>query len=76
MEFVLAVFSQRRKKLRNAILNTNHMLKIPSVKEIIAQLPEDLMNKRAENLTPEQLSDVANLIVDLKSRETNQNSQT
>jgi hypothetical protein len=34
------------------------------------------MNKRAENLTPEQLSDVANLIVDLKSRETNQNSQT
>jgi 16S rRNA (adenine1518-N6/adenine1519-N6)-dimethyltransferase len=76
MEFVVAVFSQRRKKLRNAILNTNHMLKIPNIKEIIAQLPEDLMNKRAENLTPEQLSDVANLIVDLKSRDTNQNSQT
>ncbi len=33
MEFVAAVFSQRRKKLRNAILNTNYMLKIPSIKE-------------------------------------------
>ncbi|HOA69414.1 MAG TPA: 16S rRNA (adenine(1518)-N(6)/adenine(1519)-N(6))-dimethyltransferase RsmA [Methanosarcina thermophila] len=66
MDFVAAVFSQRRKKLRNAILNTNHVLKIPSVKEVVARLPEDLMNKRAENLTPEELAQVANKIVDLK----------
>ena len=66
MDFVAAVFSQRRKKLKNAILNTNHMLKIPSVKEVIARLPEDLMNKRAENLTPDELAHVANQIVNLK----------
>jgi 16S rRNA (adenine1518-N6/adenine1519-N6)-dimethyltransferase len=68
MEFVAAVFSQRRKKIRNAILNTNYTLKIPSIRELIAQLPENLMDKRAENLTPEQLAEIANLIVDLRSK--------
>ena len=66
MDFVAAVFSQRRKKLRNAILNTNHVLKIPEIKEIIARLPEDLMSKRAENLSPEELAQIANQIIDLK----------
>jgi len=66
MDFVAAVFSQRRKKLRNAILNTNYMLKIPNIKEVISQLPEDLVNKRAENLTPEELAKVANQLIDLK----------
>ena len=66
MDFVAAVFSQRRKKLRNAILNTNHVLKIPSIKEVVALLPEDMMSKRAENLTPDELAQVANRIIDLK----------
>jgi len=66
MDFVAAVFSQRRKKLRNAILNTNHLLKIPDIKEVIGRLPEDLMSKRAENLTPGELAQVANQIIDLK----------
>lgn len=78
MDFVAAVFSQRRKKLRNAILNTNHVLKIPSIKEVIARLPEDLMSKRAENLTPGELAEVANLILDFKksviSKENNSES--
>jgi 16S rRNA (adenine1518-N6/adenine1519-N6)-dimethyltransferase len=68
MEFVAAVFSQRRKKLRNAVLNTNYVLKIRTIKDVVDQLPEDLMNKRAENLTPEQLAEVANLIVDLNRK--------
>ena len=62
LNFVAAVFSQRRKKLRNAILNSNSILKIPGVKELVARLPEDLMNKRAENLAPEELAKLANLI--------------
>ncbi|MEL7663798.1 MAG: 16S rRNA (adenine(1518)-N(6)/adenine(1519)-N(6))-dimethyltransferase RsmA [Methanosarcina mazei] len=68
LQFVAAVFSQRRKKLRNAILNTSSLLKIPDIKEIVSQLPEDFMNKRAEDLTPEELASVANMIFDLKSR--------
>ncbi|RXA19913.1 16S ribosomal RNA methyltransferase A [Methanosarcina sp. MSH10X1] len=66
MDFIAAAFSQRRKKLRNAILNNNHVLKIPDIKEVVARLPEDLMSKRAENLTPEELAQVANQIIDLK----------
>lgn len=66
MDFVAAVFSQRRKKLRNAIQNMNHVLKIPRIKEVVSQLPEDLMSKRAENLTPHELAKVANQIIDLK----------
>lgn len=68
LEFVAAVFSQRRKKLRNSILNTNSMLKIPDIKEVVNQLPDDFVNKRAENLTPEELASVANMLFDLKSR--------
>ena len=68
MKFVAAVFSQRRKKIRNAIMNTNYILKIPSIRDLIAQLPTNLINRRAENLTPEQLAEVANLIVDLRSK--------
>jgi 16S rRNA (adenine1518-N6/adenine1519-N6)-dimethyltransferase len=70
MDFVAAVFSQRRKKLRNAILNANYMLKIPSIKEVVSQLPEDLKNKRAENLAPKELAELANLIINLKAKET------
>jgi 16S rRNA (adenine1518-N6/adenine1519-N6)-dimethyltransferase len=68
LEFVAAVFSQRRKKLRNAILNTSYMLKIPDIKEVVNQLPEDFLSKRPDNLTPEELASVANMVFDLKSR--------
>jgi 16S rRNA (adenine1518-N6/adenine1519-N6)-dimethyltransferase len=68
LDFVAAVFNQRRKKLRNAILNTNYLLKIPGIKEVINELPDELMNKRAENLSPEQLAELANLIVDFNQK--------
>jgi 16S rRNA (adenine1518-N6/adenine1519-N6)-dimethyltransferase len=68
MKFVAAVFSQRRKKIRNAILNSNNILKISNIRELISQLPENLVCKRAENLTPEQLAAVANQIVGLRSK--------
>lgn len=67
LNFVTAIFSQRRKKLRNAILNTNHLLKIPNVKEVVGQLPPEFLSKRPENLEPAELAEVANRIVELKS---------
>ena len=72
MKFVAAIFSQRRKKLRNAILNTNYILKIPGIKEIIDQLPEESMSKRPENLSPERLAELANLIVDFNQNKCDQ----
>lgn len=68
LKFVAAVFSQRRKKLRNAILNTNSILGIPNIKEIVNLLPEEFMEKRAENLAPKQFAELANTILELKYR--------
>jgi len=67
LDFVTAVFSQRRKKLRNAILNTNHLLRIPDVKEVVNQLPAEFLSKRPENLEPGELAEVANRIVELNA---------
>ncbi|MDO9517668.1 MAG: 16S rRNA (adenine(1518)-N(6)/adenine(1519)-N(6))-dimethyltransferase RsmA [Methanosarcinaceae archaeon] len=63
LRFVTAVFSQRRKKLRNAIVNANSILGVNNIKQIVAQLPEDFMVKRAENLEPHELADIANRIL-------------
>ncbi|MDD4749496.1 MAG: 16S rRNA (adenine(1518)-N(6)/adenine(1519)-N(6))-dimethyltransferase RsmA [Methanosarcinaceae archaeon] len=68
LNFVTAVFSQRRKKLRNAILNTNHLLKLPAVKEAVNQLPAEFLNKRPENLKACELAEVANQLVKFKTK--------
>ena len=68
LKFVTAIFSQRRKKLKNAIINTNYMLGIKDVKYVVGQLPEEFMSKRAENLEPHELADIANRIVALKDK--------
>lgn len=65
LRFVTAVFSQRRKKMKNAIVNTNSMLGVNNIKQIVGQLPEEFMGKRAENLEPRELADIANRILAL-----------
>lgn len=65
LRFVTAVFSQRRKKMKNAIVNTNYMLGVDNIKHIVAQLPEEFMGKRAENLEPQELADITNRILAL-----------
>lgn len=68
LSFVRAVFSQRRKKIRNAIILANHLLHIPNVKDVVNMLPEKFMNKRAENLTPEELGVLSNQITSIKNQ--------
>ncbi|HJH30184.1 MAG TPA: 16S ribosomal RNA methyltransferase A [Methanosarcinaceae archaeon] len=65
LRFVTAVFSQRRKKMKNAIVNTNHMLGVDNIKQIVGQLPDEFMGKRAENLEPRELADITNRILAL-----------
>lgn len=65
LRFVTAVFSQRRKKMKNAIVNTNYMFGVDNIKQIVGQLPEEFMGKRAENLEPRELADIANSILAL-----------
>ena len=66
LRFVTAVFSQRRKKLKNSILKTSHLLGVNNLKQIVEQLPEALLDKRPENLEPRELAEIANRIVSLK----------
>ena len=61
-QLVKVLFGQRRKKIRTPLRTLLHDLKLPSdrVNDILMQVP--WVDKRAEQLTPEQLATIANLI--------------
>ncbi|HEY9205661.1 MAG TPA: 16S rRNA (adenine(1518)-N(6)/adenine(1519)-N(6))-dimethyltransferase RsmA [Candidatus Methanoperedens sp.] len=61
MKFIKAAFSQRRKKLRNALLNNADLLGIKDKSEL-EKLPADLVNRRAENLSPRELSNLSDIL--------------
>jgi len=50
-DIVRAVFTQRRKTLRNALRNTTHMTEIDE--EDVYNVPEELLSKRPGKMTPE-----------------------
>ncbi len=62
MKFLNAVFSQRRKKLKNAILNNADLLGIDK-ETALGKLPSGLIDKRAENLSPQELANLADILV-------------
>ncbi len=62
MKFIKAVFSQRRKKLRNAIMNNAAFLGIKDIKGAMEKLPFEMIDRRAETLSPEQLAALAGIL--------------
>lgn len=66
MKLVTAAFTQRRKRLRNALINGAHILGIKDVKGLVKRLPPDMMNKRAEEVSPEEYASMANEICELE----------
>ena len=66
MRLVTAAFTQRRKRLSNALVNGAHIMGIKNMKKIVAQLPQDLMGSRAEQVSPQQFADLANRVYELK----------
>ena len=62
LDFVTAVFGQRRKKIRNSIIRSKQLLGIEDIKEFIGKLPTEMLDKRPENLEPEELAHLANLL--------------
>ncbi len=60
MKFIGAAFSQRRKKLRNAISNNADLLGINDADT--EKLPADLSDRRAENLSPAELAKLADIL--------------
>ncbi len=64
MSFIKAAFSQRRKKLRNAIINNTAALGIRDIGIAIRKLPAELIDRRAEALAPEELAKLADILAD------------
>ncbi|QSG02716.1 16S ribosomal RNA methyltransferase A [Natranaeroarchaeum sulfidigenes] len=62
--FVKAVFTQRRKTLRNAIRNTVHISGIDDAAAVIEQLDEDLLRRRPGKLPPTTFAEVATVALE------------
>lgn len=59
-DVVRAVFTQRRKTLRNALRNTTHMTGIDE--DRVYEVPEELLSKRPGKMTPEEFERVADTL--------------
>jgi 16S rRNA (adenine1518-N6/adenine1519-N6)-dimethyltransferase len=61
LDFVKAVFTQRRKTLRNAIRNTAHISGLTDPEAAVAAAPEDVLDRRAGDLAPAEFAELASL---------------
>ncbi|MFB6362169.1 MAG: 16S rRNA (adenine(1518)-N(6)/adenine(1519)-N(6))-dimethyltransferase RsmA [Halobacteriales archaeon] len=61
LDFVTAVFTQRRKTMRNAIRNTAHISELADPEALIAAADSDLMSRRPERLTPADFASLCRL---------------
>jgi len=61
MAFLKAVFTQRRKTMRNAVRNTAHISGLDDPDAVVAAADEDLMRARAGNVTPAAFAQLATL---------------
>lgn len=64
MALVRAVFTQRRKTMRNAIRNTTHISGIEEPEALIDAGGEELMRKRAGNVPPSEFARLSRLAVE------------
>jgi 16S rRNA (adenine1518-N6/adenine1519-N6)-dimethyltransferase len=67
MSLVRAVFTQRRKTMRNAVRNTTHISGIEDPEAIIEAAGEELMGKRAGKLPPESFARLARIRAEVES---------
>jgi len=69
-KFITVLFGQRRKKIRNALLNSSSQLKLSkdNMKQFLQELDSTLIDMRAENLEPSEHAMLANLLFEFKSQ--------
>lgn len=63
-KFVRGVFTQRRKTMRNAIRNTTHITGIERPSAVVEIADEELLRKRAGELTPREFAALSNLAIE------------
>jgi 16S rRNA (adenine1518-N6/adenine1519-N6)-dimethyltransferase len=62
MDFITAAFSQRRKKLKNAISNNADFLGLRE--NSLEKLPRNIIDRRAETIFPEEFAKLADILAD------------
>jgi len=65
LRFVKAVFTQRRKTMRNAVRNTTHISGLDDPDAVVEAADEELMSMRAGNVTPAEFAVLASLADDV-----------
>ena len=65
MSFLKAVFTQRRKTMRNAVRNTAHISGLGDPDAVVAAADETLMSARAGTVTPAEFARLATLADDI-----------
>jgi 16S rRNA (adenine1518-N6/adenine1519-N6)-dimethyltransferase len=61
LDFVTACFTQRRKTMRNAVRNTAHISGLSDPDAVVDAAEEELMSKRAGNVSPAEFAALAAL---------------
>lgn len=61
MNFLRAVFTQRRKTMRNAVRNTVHISGLGDGDAVVDAAEEELMSRRAGNVTPAEFAQLVTL---------------
>lgn len=61
LRFVKALFTQRRKTLRNAIRNTGHISGLGTPEAVVEAASEELMSRRAGTLSPSEFAALCEL---------------
>lgn len=70
LRFVKAVFTQRRKTIRNAIRNTAHISGLAEPEAVVEAADEDVLRKRAGAMAPAEFAALAQLARDVGEPET------
>ncbi|WP_318569194.1 16S ribosomal RNA methyltransferase A [Salinigranum marinum] len=64
LDFVKALFTQRRKTVRNAIRNTTHISGVADGSAVVERAPEELLAKRPGDLRPGEFAELTALAAD------------
>ncbi len=70
LQFLRAVFTQRRKTMRNAVRNTAHISGLGDADAVVDAADPELMSMRAGNVTPVEFASLARLAWDVGDPET------
>lgn len=66
LALVTALFTQRRKTLRNAIRNTTHLSDIDDPSAVIDALPEEWLSRRPGTLSPAEFAELAQVVAEVE----------